>query len=189
MRCSVGTLDALADRLVARQTLRVNEQPSSYSLRPATERDADFLAEMTLEAFNWDPDRPPLTMRQLRADPTLWKYLDGWPAAGEQGVIAAAGSGELAGAAWWRFFTAATPGYGFVSEDVPELGLAVAANWRGRGVGRALLRGLLDQARAAGLERISLSVERANHAAALYAAEGFETVGGDENADTMVKRL
>ena len=103
------------------------------------------------------------------------------------------GSGGVAGgpvgAAWWRYFPADRPGYGFVAEDVPEVSIAVAPDWRGRGLGRALIRAVVDQARAAGVPRLSLSVERANHAAALYAAEGFAVVGGDEDADTMVRKV
>jgi GNAT superfamily N-acetyltransferase len=149
---------------------------------------------MTLEAFNWAPDRPALTMERFRADPALWKYVEGWPAPGERGVVAeqvAPGTtgGRLVGAAWWRCFGADAPGYGFVAEDVPELSIAVTSDWRGRGLGRALLRAVVDLARSEGLARVSLSVERANHAARLYAAEGFVVVGGDQNADTMVKEL
>lgn len=181
--------------------------PSSgqpYALRAATPADAGFIAEMTLAAFNWAPDRPAFTMEAFRTEPALWKYIDGWPAPGEHGVVAkelvAQGvgtrggtdgdpGGRLVGAAWWRCFGVDAPGYGFVAEDVPELSLAVAADWRGRGLGRVLLRAVVDRARAEGLARVSLSVERANHAARLYAAEGFVVVGGDENADTMVKEL
>jgi len=174
----------------------VNEEPnagppagSAYTFRPATAADIELLTDMTLEAFNWDPERPAVTMAQLRADPALRRYVVDWPASGEQGTVAETPVGEAVGAVWWRFFPADQPGYGFVAEDVPELSLAVAPGWRGRGVGRALLRALFEQARAAGLTRVSLSVERANHAADLYASEGFEVVDGDENADTMVKDL
>jgi GNAT superfamily N-acetyltransferase len=170
---------------------------SSFVVRPATAGDADLIGLMTLEAFNWDPDRTPFTMAQLLADPTLAKYVEGWPAAGEQGVIAeaeaeseATGGGPVpVGAAWWRYFSAANPGYGYVADDVPEVGIAVVASWRGRGVGRALLREIALQARAAGLSSLSLSVERANPAARLYAAEGFELVAADDSAETRVKRL
>jgi ribosomal protein S18 acetylase RimI-like enzyme len=45
---------------------------------------------------------------------------------------------------------------------------------RGRGLGRAALRALLDEARAAGVRAVHLEVEGANPAAqALYRAEGF----------------
>ncbi|MGW7072581.1 hypothetical protein ACWGII_29645 [Streptomyces sp. NPDC054855] len=43
-----------------------------------------------------------------------------------------------------RFFTEDEPAYGFVHADIPELAIGVVADWRGRGVGRALLRALAD---------------------------------------------
>ncbi|MGW7007721.1 GNAT family N-acetyltransferase [Streptomyces sp. NPDC054933] len=61
--------------------------------------------------------------------------------------------------------------------------------WRGKGVGRALLRDALRRAAEAGVERVSLSVERANPAGRLYAAEGFTTVESGTDSDTMVKRI
>lgn len=172
----------------------MTETAAGYVVRPATRDDASFIGEMLLEAFNWNPGRPPMSMTQVRADPTLWKYAADWPAEGDRGVVAEVPEAahlraQPVGAAWWRYFPADSPGYGFVAPDIPELSLAVAPAWRGRGVGRALLRGVLAEARAVGLDKISLSVEPDNLAAALYASEGFEVVGGDENADTMVKRL
>ena len=56
-------------------------------------------------------------------------------------MVAEAG-GLPVGAAWLRFFPADDPGYGFVSADVPELSIGVAVLWRGRGIGRALLRAI-----------------------------------------------
>ena len=51
---------------------------------------------------------------------------------------------------------------------------------RGRGVARAMLRHLLDEARAAGLARVSLETGSSDHFAApraLYAAHGFVACG------------
>ena len=75
-----------------------------------------------------------------------------------------------------RQLTADDPGYGYVADGVPELGIAVLAGWRRRGVGRALIRALVADARIRGVRAVSLSVERANHAAHLYADEGFSVV-------------
>ena len=98
--------------------------------------------------------------------------------------------GEPIGAAWLRFLPAADPGYGFVAADVPELTIGVAARWRGRGAGRALLRAVADQARSAGIRRISLSVERKNYARQLYLSEGYQVVdASDAQSDTMLKVL
>ncbi|ELS58945.1 putative N-acetyltransferase [Streptomyces viridochromogenes Tue57] len=104
-------------------------------------------------------------------------------------MVAAEVDGRAVGAAWLRFFTEAEPAYGFVHADIPELAIGVVADWRGRGVGRALLRALADTARQHGLEYISLSVERANPAAALYYAEGYRVVESRDHADTMLLDL
>jgi GNAT superfamily N-acetyltransferase len=93
------------------------------------------------------------------------------------------------GAAWYRFLPAHDPGYGFVPE-LPELTVGVVPPWRGRGVGRLLVAGLLEEARASGLPGVSLSVEPDNVAAlALYRSLGFEEVGGTGGALTLVVPL
>ena len=53
--------------------------------------------------------------------------------------------------------------------------MAVLKEWRGRGAGRAMLRRLIDAARARGDRAIVLSAQV--HAVAFYRAEGFETEG------------
>jgi GNAT superfamily N-acetyltransferase len=105
------------------------------------------------------------------------------------GVVAVDSADRPVGAAWLRYLTAADPGYGYVRDDVPELSISVVEPWRGRGVGRALLRAALDAARDRDVRAVSLSVERANFAARLYAAEGFRTVESFENSDTMVAEI
>ena len=55
-----------------------------------------------------------------------------------------------------------------------EIGMAVAREWRGRGVGSALLAAAIESARADGLHKLSLSVFAHNTAAiALYRKFGF----------------
>ena len=78
---------------------------------------------------------------------------------------------------------------GYAGDDIPELGMGVVAAWRGRGVGRTLMRSLLDAARAAGIAAVSLSVERANPAVRLYESEGFRTVESVDQSDTMLVTL
>jgi RimJ/RimL family protein N-acetyltransferase len=59
-----------------------------------------------------------------------------------------------------------------------EIGLAVAREWRGRGVGSALLAAAIEWARERGLHKLSLSVFAHNTAAiALYRKFGFVEEG------------
>jgi ribosomal protein S18 acetylase RimI-like enzyme len=63
------------------------------------------------------------------------------------------------------------------------LGVGVLAEFRGRGIGTALLRATLEKARAAGLTRIELSVrERNKRVVALYERFGFVLEGLQRNA-------
>ena len=165
-----------------------------WIIREAVAGDAEFLADMLVAAANWSPQWRPMSRRRVLSAPATAHYIAGWPRDTDLGVIAEAGIARTgsrpAGAAWLRFFPASDPGYGFVAPDVPELTIGVAAPWRGRGVGRALLRAVADRARAAGVERVSLSVERKNFARALYLSEGFAvTDASDPQSDTMVKDL
>jgi ribosomal protein S18 acetylase RimI-like enzyme len=89
------------------------------------------------------------------------------------------------GAAWYRTFSAARAGYGFLDEGTPEISIAVEPEQRGRGVGAALLRALCRQAKRDGIHALSLSVERDNPALRLYVRIGFVEVEGTADACTM----
>jgi GNAT superfamily N-acetyltransferase len=162
---------------------------TEWTIRLATAADAAFLADMLVQAANWSPEWKPRSRTRILSAPSTAHYVSGWPRDTDLGVIAEA-DGRPVGAAWIRFLPAADPGYGFVAEDVPELTIGVAADWRGRGVGRALLQAIAGQARARGIARISLSVERKNHAQRLYLSEGYRIVDSSgAQSDTMVKDL
>jgi GNAT superfamily N-acetyltransferase len=162
---------------------------SLWSIRPAESDDGAFMADMLVEAVNWSPEWKKQSRKRVLSNHRTAHYISGWPRDTDLGVIAEA-SGERLGAAWLRFHPASDPGYGFVAADVPELTIGVAVPWRGRGVGRVLLCAIADQALAAGIRQISLSVERKNFAQKLYLAEGYQIVDcSDRDSDTMVKDL
>lgn len=159
-----------------------------FTLREATGSDARFLGDMLFEASEWMPTRT-RTRVDVLAGPTTAKYIAGWKRPGDGGTVAIDSAGTPIGACWYRLLPAHDPGYGFVAPGVPELTLGVVPVWRAQGIGRALLEAVVVQARAAGHTRISLSVERANHARRLYVSEGFHTVEAGVDADTMVRIL
>jgi len=161
-------------------------------LRPATAADQAFLYEMLHEANNWDlpsgAPRPPLA--ETLAEDLVSRYADDWGRPGDVGVVAEI-DGAQAGACWMRLFTADHHGWGFVTPEIPELGIAVAPPWRRRGIGARLLAAAIEQARMAGHPAISLDVMLANPARVLYECAGFRCVATDEEAGacTMVLEL
>ncbi len=141
---------------------------------------------MLVEAAVWQPEAPRPSIEEALADPHIGPYLAGWPRSGDYGVIAEAGA--PVGAAWYRTFSRAEHGYGFVDDDVPELSIAVVASHRRHGIGRQLLLDLVDMSAAQGYPALSLSVAEENPARRLYLTVGFvpvEKVGGSW---TMVYR-
>ncbi|MDT0266880.1 GNAT family N-acetyltransferase [Streptomyces sp. DSM 44915] len=158
-------------------------------LRTATEEDLPFLTDALLLAYDWTGAER-FSREELLADPNAAHYVVGWPAPGEFGVLAEdPATGVPVGAAWARLLPADDPGYGYVAPDVPELTLGVVPDWRGRGVGKALLDALLAAAVEHGHRRISLSVEDGNRAVELYRSRGFTPVGRVGGADTMLREL
>lgn len=157
-------------------------------LREATSDDLELLHDMLLEAFNWD-GTPRFTRSAAIADPHTTWYLGGWRRPGDFGLVAVDAETPL-GAIWARALPAATPGYGYVADDVPEIGMAVTRAHHGRGVGSALLAGCIEQARVLGWRALSLSVEDGNTGArTLYTRHGFATVGRNGDSDTMLREL
>ena len=64
------------------------------------------------------------------------------------------------------------------SAHVADIGIMVAADWRGRGVGRALLQAAVDWARSAGVLKLEIHVFPHNEAAQrLYERFGFVREG------------
>ena len=169
-------------------------------LRTALPDDSEFLADMVVEAINWPQDRTS-PRQQILDDPRNAHYVAGWKRETDLGVVAVGGpapdewpaeydAGSPVGAAWLRQLPADDPGYGFIDAQTPELTMALAPPWRGRGIGRALIRRLLSDAALRGIPRISLSVEPGNPARRLYESEGFVVVGSDPGGSyTMLREM
>jgi ribosomal protein S18 acetylase RimI-like enzyme len=153
--------------------------------RPAGTDDVTFLATMLGEAAVWRPDKPTPTGEQVMADPRYALYLAEWPRQGDHGLVAEQ-DGPV-GAAWYRTYTEANHGYGFVADDVPELSIAVIASRRHEGIGRRLLVGLIEASVAQGYPAISLSVAENNPARGLYESTGFVPVEKHGRSWTMVR--
>ncbi len=155
-------------------------------IRPAVVDDFTFLATMLGEAAVWRPDKPTPTADEMLADPRYAMYLAGWPRQGDYGLVAE--QGGRVGAAWYRTFTEANHGHGFVAEDVPELAIAVLASRRHEGIGGRLLVELIEASVAQGYPALSLSVAENNPARGLYASCGFVPVELHGSTWTMIRR-
>lgn len=161
---------------------------TNYAIRPLSHSDQAFLWEMLYQSL-YVPEGGQAPNREVLDQPELRRYVERWGRPGDLGfAVTELSSREVVGAAWLRAFNEREPGYGYVDDDIPELGMAVLPQHRGRGVGSDLLRHLLELA-ATVYQSVSLSVSVNNPAVRLYKRVGFEQVSAKGGSLTMIKSL
>jgi GNAT superfamily N-acetyltransferase len=147
-----------------------------------------FLKEMLVAALAWRPgvELPPAEW--VLAHPQVSVFHTGWGRPGDTALVAELG-GQPVGLVWYRLFSDQAHGEGFVDPETPELAIAVVEEFRGRGIGRSLLRAAHERARADGHARLSLSVDADNPAKRLYASVGYREHEPDDDLGRMIIEL
>ena len=135
------------------------------TVRPATLEDVDATVAMLVEVAGegrWIATEAPVDVERRRH--RMVEDIEGEDAV----ILVAEAAGQVVGEL----------GLHLARYGVAELGMAVAAGWRGRGVGSALLAEAVDRARKAGAHKVALQVWPHNAAAiALYERFGFQREG------------
>lgn len=152
-------------------------------IRTVTAADTPFLREALYQAVFVPPggSPPPRTIIDL---PDLAIYVDEFGLrAGDSGVLALAGETPV-GAAWTRLIR----GYGYINDNTPELSIALLPAYRGQGIGTRLLLAQFALL-APTVDKVSLSVQKANPAHRLYTRLGFEIAAEDETTWIMIGNL
>lgn len=158
-----------------------------FFIRAMRSEESTILEQMLYYCLFVPSGQPPFEREILRR-PEISRYINTWGRLYDHALVAA-DQDTLLGAAWIRLFAADAPGYGFVDADTPEISMAVLPGFRGRGIGTALLKHLLGDARQAGHPSLSLSVDARNPACRLYERLGFERVKRYGHSLTMYLRL
>ena len=154
-----------------------------WTSRPWQADDIPFLWEALYLSIHVREGHEPLP-RSVLHDDALAHYLrDFGRHDGDDAQVVVDESGERIAAAYCRRMRADDPGWGFVRDDVPELGMAVVEAHRGKGIGRRVLVDLLERNPS-----MSLSVDDENEVARrLYESPGFELLHRDDTAFTMIR--
>lgn len=146
---------------------------AEVTVRPTALEDEQFLW-LALYYASHSNDEPGVAPDDMRANPDLIGYIDGWHRLGNPGVIALAR--EPVGAAWLRALDDSDrTNPVVVDHETPELAIAVLPGQEGAGIGTRMLEDLVDQARGQ-YPGIVLSVRVGNPAVRLYRRLGFEVV-------------
>ena len=160
---------------------------SKLNIREIHQSELEFLDDMLYEAI-FIPEGQEKPSRDILYEPEVVCYTKNFGRAGDIGLVAEIAD-ELLGAIWARLFSKDEPGYGFIDEETPEIAMAVRAEERSQGIGKLLMKNMLQTLNSEGYKRVSLSVDKQNYAYNFYLKCGFEVVDSTEDSYTMVKRL
>ena len=150
-----------------------------YTVRPLKESEYDVLDDFLYEAI-FIPEGVEPPPKDIIERPELRVYTEDFGTRKGDYALCAECDGRIAGAVWTRIMD----DYGHIDDDTPSFAISLYREYRGMGIGTALMRAMLDRLKNEGYRRASLAVQKANYAVRLYQKVGFETV--DENDEEYI---
>lgn len=125
---------------------------------------------------------PPKTIIEL---PELQVYVKDFGKKADDICFVAESNKKVIGAVWVRVMN----DYGHIEEGVPSFAISLYKEYRGCGIGTALMKKMIQELKIRGYEKASLSVQKANYAVKMYKNVGFEIVDENEEEYMMLCKL
>ncbi len=120
--------------------------------------------------------------KTIITSPELQVYVEHFGKSKDDWGLVAEVEGKIVGAVWVRIMN----DYGHIDEKTPSLAISLYKEYRGFGIGTAMMKEILALLKSYGYKQVSLSVQKANYAAKLYLKVGFEIVRESEEEYIMV---
>jgi len=155
-----------------------------YIIREIQREEYPLLNEFLYEAI-FIPEgaqAPPKTIINL---PELQVYVKDFGEEKDDICFLAEVNGKAVGAVWVRVMN----DYGHIEDGVPSLAVSLYKEYRGLGIGTALMKKMLCELKEREYEKASLSVQKANYAVKMYKNLGFEIISENEEEYIMVCQL
>lgn len=153
-------------------------------IRAIKESEYTLLNDFLYEAI-FIPEGVEAPPRSIIKTPQLQVYVSGFGSQKHDRALVAEIEGKIAGAVWVRMMN----DYGHVDNNTPSLAISLHQEYRGRGIGTAMMRSMLELLKENGYKQVSLSVQKSNYAVELYRKLGFKVIGENEEEYVMVNPL
>lgn len=154
-----------------------------YSIREIKKEEYPLLEDFLYEAiFLREGVEPP--SREILKLPELKMYIEDFGKEGDECLLAIA-EGRAAGAVWTRRMK----DYGYIDDDTPSLSISLYKEYRGKGIGTALMKEMFLLLKEKGYQGVSLSVQKENYANKMYEKLGFHIIRENQEDYIMIKYL
>ena len=155
-----------------------------YKIRPISAREVRLLQDFLYEAI-FVPEGLSVPPKSIINQPELQVYITGFGTKKDDIGLAAEIDNKPVGAVWVRIMN----DYGHIDNDTPSLAISLHKDYRGLGIGTALMKEILRILKDRGYKQASLAVQKANYAVRMYQKTGFEIVDENEEEYIMLCRL
>ena len=156
----------------------------NYTIRALEPSEIPLLRDFTYEAiFQRDPEN--LIPRSVLEEPTVRVFYEDFGKPHDLCFVAET-EGALIGAVWTRILSGEVRGFGNIDPHTPEFAISVYPDYRGQGVGTALMRHMLRALGERGYAKVSLAVQKDNYAVRMYEALGFSVLKETDEEYLMV---
>lgn len=155
-----------------------------YTIREIQKQEYPLLDNFLYEAiFIPEGIEPP--PKSIISSPELQVYVEHFGESKDDWGLVAEVGGKIVGAVWVRIMN----DYGHIDDETPSLAISLYKEYRGFGIGTAMMKEILTLLKSHRYSRVSLSVQKANYAAKMYLKIGFEIVRENEEEYIMVYYL
>ena len=153
-------------------------------LRTLKEYETELLKDFLYEAiFVPEGTEPP--DRSIIKLPELAVYYENFGSSKADNCIVAEDDGKVVGAVWTRIMN----DYGHIDDETPSFAISLYREYRGNGLGTAMMRMMLNLLTEQGYKQASLSVQKVNYAVHMYESLGFHTIEEKEEELVMICEL
>ncbi|EHX3832570.1 GNAT family N-acetyltransferase, partial [Listeria monocytogenes] len=140
-----------------------------YTIREIREYEYALLEDFLFEAI-FIPEGSTAPEKSILNNPDLQVYIEGFGTRKDDFGVIAEIDNRVIGGAWVRIMN----DYGHIDNKTPSLAVSVYKQYRGLGIGTALMNNLLIKLKDKGYGRTSLSVQKNNYAVKMYQNLGYE---------------
>ncbi len=153
-------------------------------IREITSNEYKVLDDFLYEAI-YIPEGVEAPPRDIIETPELQVYVQDFGTQEGDICFVAEVEGNIVGAVWVRIMD----DYGHVEDGVPSFAISLYKEYRGLGIGTALMKKMLTELKNRGYQKTSLAVQKANYAVKMYQNVGFKIVDENEEEYIMVCKL
>lgn len=154
------------------------------TIRKLRDDETGLLRDFLYEAI-FIPEGMEAPDRSIIDQPELALYYEDFGSGAADHCLVAETDDKVVGAVWTRIMN----DYGHVGDDIPSFAISLYKEYRGKGIGTAMMQRMLELLRSKGWEKASLAVQKTNYAVRMYENVGFRTVDENDEEYIMVCKL